>query len=286
MAEALHARVALYMQDWQTAIDYSTSVIENRAFALSSASEVYTNGQSYFQYMWNYDLATEIIWRVNLTPQSPGAMIGSPFLNFTNDYVYFYPDYVPAQWVLNLYASNDYRYNAYFYQAQTGYAHGLVWPLLIKYYGNGDFINSYQLYHVSMPKPFRLAEQYLIRAEAYCRKETPNFSAASADLTTLRASRYASGAGAMSVSASNFMQNIAEERVRELYMEGHRLHDLKRWGKLYRNGEGFKRVPQQQSLSEGSSLEVKADNPLFVWPIPQHEIESPGSEIQPNESNN
>jgi hypothetical protein len=55
---------------------------------------------------------------------------------------------------------------------------------------------------------------------------------------------------------------------------------------LYRNGEGFKRVPQQQSLSEGSSLEVKADNPLFVWPIPQHEIESPGSEIQPNESNN
>jgi hypothetical protein len=69
-------------------------------------------------------------------------------------------------------------------------------------------------------------------------------------------------------------------------MEGFRLHDLKRWGKLYRNGEGFKRVPQQQSLSEGSSLEVKADNPLFVWPIPQHEIESPGSEIQPNESNN
>ena len=68
-------------------------------------------------------------------------------------------------------------------------------------------------------------------------------------------------------------------------MEGFRLHDIKRWGKLYRNGEGFTRTPQQQSLAEGSSLSVKADNPLFVWPIPQHELESPGSEIQPNESN-
>ena len=30
---------------------------------------------------------------------------------------------------------------------------------------------------------------------------------------------------------------------------------------------------------------VLSDNPLFVWPIPQHEIESPGADIEPNESN-
>ena len=282
MAEALHARVALYMQDWDAAIEYSTRLIENRAFSLSSANTLYTDGMSYFQYMWNYDLATEIIWRVRLTPQSPGAMIGTAFVNFTNDYANFYPDYVPAQWVLNLYASNDYRYDAYFYQAQTGYAHGLVWPLLVKYYGNGDFINSYQLYHVSMPKPFRLAEQYLIRAEAYCRKETPNFSAASKDLTKLRESRFQSGAGAMSVSASNFMQSIAEERVRELYMEGHRLHDIKRWGKLYNDGKGFERTPQSNSLVEGSSIKKTADDYMYVWPIPRHEIEAPGSKVKQN----
>jgi hypothetical protein len=104
-------------------------------------------------------------------------------------------------------------------------------------------------------------------------------------MNTLHAARYLSG-GKVNLTKDNYIDQIADERVRELYMEGFRLHDLKRWGKLYRNGEGFKRVPQQQSLSEGSSLEVKADNPLFVWPIPQHEIESPGSEIQPNESNN
>ena len=275
-AHAIHARVALYMQDWDKAIEYSTKLIDNKAFSLSSARDVYTGGQTFFQYMWNYDLATEIIWRVRLTPQSPGAAIGSAFLNFTTDYAYFYPDYVPAQWVLNLYASNDYRYDAYFYQAQTGYAHGLVWPLLVKYYGNGDFINSYQLYHVSMPKPFRLAEQYLIRAEAYCRKG--QYSSGAADIATLRQARCTGNASA-SMNAGNWLQTISDERVKELYMEGFRLHDLKRWGK------GFERTPQSQTQSEGSSLKIEAGDPLFVWPIPNHEIVSPGSQIQPNESN-
>ena len=56
-------------------------------------------------------------------------------------------------------------------------------------------------------------------------------------------------------------------------------------GVIYNNGEGFTRTPQSNSLDEGSTLAVKADNPLFVWPIPIHEIEAPGSLVQPNESN-
>ena len=67
--------------------------------------------------------------------------------------------------------------------------------------------------------------------------------------------------------------------------EGFRLQDLKRWGKLYNNGVSFERKPQTSSLAEGSSLKITYDNPLFVWPIPQHEIEAPGSEVLPNESN-
>jgi hypothetical protein len=132
------------------------------------------------------------------------------------------------------------------------------------------------IYHVNMPKPLRLAEQYLIRAEAYCRKGA--YSQASADLTSLRQTRFTSG-GAISIKESNWLETISDERVRELYMEGFRLHDLKRWGM------GFERTPQTHSQSEGSSLKIEAGNPLFVWPIPNHEIVSPGSQIQPNESN-
>ena len=284
MAYALHARVALYMQDWQSAIHYATELIDSNNFALSSAVTVYTDGMTFFDYMWNYDVATEIIWRIGFTTTSYGGALGQQFLGFNNDYTYYYPDYVPAEWVLNLYSDSDMRYGSYFYTLPTGYNHGLQWPLLVKYYGNQDFINNAYIYHVVMPKPFRLAEQYLIRAEAYCRQSTPNYSAASKDLSTLRAARI-SGGGSVSLTADNFIDQIADERVRELYMEGFRLHDIKRWGNLYRKGEGFTRTPQSNSLSEGSSLTIKADNPLFVWPIPKHELEAPGSLVQPNESN-
>lgn len=284
MALALHARVALYMEDWQSAIDYSTELIESRNFALSSAVSYYTSNMTYFDYMWNYDVGTEIIWRIGFTTTSYGGALGQSFLGFNVDYTYYYPDYVPAQWVLGLYSDRDMRYSSYFYTLPTGYNHGLQWPLLVKYFGNQDFINNALIYHTVMPKPFRLAEQYLIRAEALCRQQTPNFSAASKDINTLRASRIVSGGG-INLTADNYIEQIAAERVRELYMEGFRLHDFKRWGDLYRDGEGFTRTPQSNSLVEGSSLSVKADDPLFVWPIPIHEIEAPGSLVQPNESN-
>ena len=55
--------------------------------------------------------------------------------------------------------------------------------------------------------------------------------------------------------------------------------DLKRWGK------GFERKPQEQSLENGSSKKIEPDNKFFVWPIPKHELEAPGSMIVPNDSN-
>ena len=147
VAHALHARVALYMQDWKAAIYHSTKVIDSGYYALSPANEAYSSTMSYFDYMWNYDLATETLWQVGFTLTSYGGALGQSFLNFTTNYTYYYPDYVPAQWALNLYSSGDMRYNSYFATLPTGYAHGLSWPLLVKYYGNQNFIGSY-LYHL------------------------------------------------------------------------------------------------------------------------------------------
>lgn len=123
-----------------------------------------------------------------------------------------------------------------------------------------------------------MSEQYLIRAEAYCRKK--QFDKAMTDVQTLRKARISSeGSSSLNLTEDNWLENISNERVRELYMEGFRLNDLKRWGK------GFTRTPQTQSVSDGSSLKIDANNPLFVWPIPQHELDLPGSAIEPNESN-
>ena len=274
-AHAIHARTALYMQDWDAAIEHSSVLIGSDAFELANARGYVTSTQSFLKYLWTNDTSYENIWRIGYTSTSYGSAQGAVFLNFTTDFYYYYPDYVPAQWVLDLYGSGDARYGVYFATAQTGYPHQLTWPLLVKYYGNESLMANL-IYHVNMPKPLRLAEQYLIRAEAYCEKG--NYASASADLSALRQTRYTTG-GSISVNAANWQETISDERVRELYMEGFRLHDLKRWGK------GFERTPQSQTQSEGSSLKIEADNPLFVWPIPNHEVVSPGSQIQPNESN-
>ena len=272
---ALRARVALYMRDWEAAVEYSSKVIDSGYYLLSSANTEYTSGMSYFTYMWQYDDATEIIWKVAFTINSYGGALGQVFFNY--DYSSMKPDYVPGEWALGLYDQYDLRYGNYFYEYTTGYSHGLTWPLLVKYFGNINFFNQ-QVLHTSMPKPLRLAEQYLIRAEAYVQGYN-NYSLAGKDIATLRAARYQSFGGSVSMTQDDAMTIIEEERVKELYMEGFRLMDLKRWHK------GFERTPQTQSLENGSSLCIEADDPLFVWPIPQHELESPGSMILPNDSN-
>ena len=273
---ALRARVALYMRDYAEAVNYSSKVIDSKMYSLSSVNSEYSAGVSYYDLMWQNDLSTEVIWKVGFTASDHGGALGSIFFNY--DYSSYKPDYVPAQWVLDLYAATDGRYNAFFRNATTGYSHGLTWPLVYKYWGNQDLYAEANLLNTSMPKVFRLSEQYLIRAEAYCNLETPDYSKAARDLSTLRAARYTSG-NSVALSEDNAMKVIEEERVKELFMEGFRLQDLKRWGK------GFERKPQDQSLSNGSSLKIDAGDPLFIWPIPQHEIESPGANIAPNASN-
>ena len=282
---ALRARIALYMRDYENAIKYSTLLIDSGQFLLASVKSstgvsfpdfvtMTSRELNFYEYMWRYNFSYETIWEVGFTSTSYGGALGSIFFNW--DYASYKPDYVPAQWVLDLYVNNDLRKDATFTEVTTGHSHGLTWPLLSKYWGNQDLFDAAQLLHVSEPQVFRLSEQYLIRAEAYAQQK--NYSKASKDIEELHKARYSSGASA-SLTADNAMEVIEEERVKELYMEGFRLQDLKRWHK------GFERKPQDQSLANGSSLKVEADDPMFVWPIPQHELESPGANILPNKSN-
>ena len=192
----------------------------------------------------------------------------------------YYPDYMPSEWVVGLYNSSDERRSAYFRTLQTGYPGNPNLTLLIKYFGNESIFIPNNIYHVCQPKPMRLAEQYLIRAEAYCRKNNPNWGLANSDLRTLASARNAS---VSTMNEKNWLQIISDERVKELYMEGFRLNDLKRWKdlpqwKTINSTAVFKRV-KQSSAQTGSAttLEIKPDDHRFVWPIPQHEIEAPGS---------
>ncbi len=275
VAHALRARIYLYMKKYDKAIESATKVIDSGYYKLSSSTEMINPEQSMYEYMWATDNSTEIIWKIGFTLNSYGGALGSIFFNYDN--ISVKPDYVPAQWVLAEYVPADLRMKAFFdTQITTGYPHQLRWYLLKKYWGNSMF-EQVNVFHVCEPKVFRLSETYLIRAEAYAM--TGDYSRAGKDISSIRNARYSTYGGSASMNEKNAMEIIESERVKELYMEGFRLQDLKRWHK------GFERRPQDQSIEHGSSLKIAADNPFFVWPIPRHELESPGSQIEGNESN-
>ncbi len=102
----------------------------------------------------------------------------------------------------------------------------------------------------------RLAETYLLRAEAYIRKGD-NASAA-ADINTIRARAKATPitAGQMNIDF------LLDERLRELYGEELRMVTLTRMGKLY---------DRDKKYNEKSGLTIEQYHNL--WPIPFSEIE-------------
>lgn len=261
---AFKAQVALQMHDYVNASLYAKSLY---------ASYPLIKSKDEMDQMWHHDTSSETIMQFSLTSTTL-AIVGNYTYDYTsgdysedkNDFVYK-PAYVPEQWVCDLFDTNDWRYGTCispsFVTVNKVDYEGAI--LLIKFKGNSDlFTTPIVLTYKNMPKPFRVAEMYLIDAEAQYRE---NGDA----LTPLNALRTARGLAAVSSTGDELFADIKKECVREFIGEGRRLFDLKRWG------DGFKRNGQVAMLNllAGSAsvfeMEIKADNPKLVWPIPAEE---------------
>lgn len=103
---------------------------------------------------------------------------------------------------------------------------------------------------------FRLAETYLLRAEAYLGQNQPGLAAA--DINVVRARSNASA-----VAAGNVTLNyILDERMREFGVEEKRMFTLMRLGKWY-----------DRIIMCNPFYAASADTKYNLWPIPQSEIE-------------
>lgn len=74
---------------------------------------------------------------------------------------------------------------------------------------------------------FRLADMYLLKAEALLMQENPNMGLARKYLDYIR---QRAGLDAYTGVDANLYEEIADERARELFLEGHRLYDWVRTG--------------------------------------------------------
>ena len=121
---------------------------------------------------------------------------------------------------------------------------------------------------------FRLADTYLMAAEAYFQAGEPELAAER--LTTVRQRAAIPGHEAEMVVASSDVDIdfILDERARELVGEYKRWMDLKRTGKL------IERTLAHNNLA---ARENKMDEHILVRPIPQSVIDQTEGEISQND---
>lgn len=272
--DALYARVYLYMQNWDEAAKAAGRVISNTKYALADATALgdETNPlSSSFTAMWWIDQSNEIIWKLKYTPTDRPGTLGRNFCYLNG--VEYKVEYAPAKKVVDMYDNSESAIDLRLYHyCCPAMVQGQESNIILKYPGNENLETGTPLYS-NMPKVFRLAEMYLIRAEAYARMPSAQSSKANADLHTLRKNRIM-GYVAKDLSGAQLIKSIKDERIKELFMEGHRFYDLKRYG------EGFIRKPQYLSLAPDDALDVKPEHFRWLWPIPKHELDANKSMVQ------
>lgn len=274
---ALKARVALEMHNWDSAISLSKQVIESGAYPLIGTLED-------FRKMWTNDMPQECI--VQLFGAKPNELPSTSalgYINYKASNKRYTPLYVPEKEIINSYDKGDIRLATYFKKVKATVATGsALVNICYKFPGNpefytvtigdnGDTVSTSNEYRNKI-KLFRVAEQYLIAAEAYAsKKDNTN---ASKWLNALRPKRLGKDITEI-YSQMSIMPEIRKEKLCEFFAEGHRMTDLKRWG------IGMERsIPQAYGIIDvqGSAnyelLKKVKDDYMFVWPIPKAELDA------------
>ncbi len=260
---AFKAQVALQMHDYANASTYASSLYAY--YPLLTTSED-------LEKMWREDISSETIFQPEVRSTSLGT-VGSMSDYYAGSWsaangIYIcQPAYALAQMPVNLYAPNDIRYGNYIAPSMIYYSgNSFEGMLMTKFLGNKSLQTvKTTLTYRNAPKVFRVAEMYLIDAEAQYRLGED--AKAAAALNILRQAR---GLEATTATGEDLFAEIKNERVREMIGEGHRLTDLKRWH------DGFVRdfQPGLQSVIRGQLVgaQTPADKYMFTWPIPQEEL--------------
>lgn len=207
--QALLARVHLYMENWQAAADYATEVINSGKFQMYSASEYTTWDNGGVFGLEAAKIPGEVIFEIYGSEGNSGhgnwdviAYILSPD---------GYGDVGASQDLLDLFEENDVRGELFRTHPDYGDA---LWST--KYPGK-----SGNLREENIPI-LRLSEMYLIRAEAMLKGAVISGESSVNDYNKIRTNRGLSAVSSVSV------QDIYDERRRELCFEGHQLFDLAR----------------------------------------------------------
>lgn len=238
------ARFYLYNQQWELAEQYASEVINSGKFTLATR----------FADIVERDFTSEAIFEVGYTQNDDPGTLNNLFVARR--------EIIPSNRIINEYliglvpgstAAGDRSLSVTFDpQDLRGIDNG--WS--VAKYGNPDSDNNNIVI-------FRLAEMYLIRAEARARlNRVTGANSAIEDINVLRERARAPLVNTATNTQAQMLEIIEAERVYELAFEGHRWYDLVRTG----------RVNAVMSTFSPNWKET-----YNVWPIPLGEIQrNPG----------
>lgn len=240
VAQALLARVYLYQKNYQEAANMATAVIGSDRYELTAPGA--------FVRYWALQGQKETIFELQLNKTDEYFAGGGD--NPGGVYV-FYGDLVVAKKLAESYETGDVRADLIALNKDGEYS-------VKKYPGREGAVN----YEINNTHILRLAEMYLIRAEANQKNNSKVGDTPLNDINALRTKRGLAGLKVIDASV------IALERQKELAFEGHR------WFDLSRNGQDNVR-PECKATPL-----VSWPDKRFVLPIPLNEIKNNGNMVQ------
>ena len=228
-ATALLSRAYLYTSKWANAETQASSVINSGLYTLSGLDSVYLN------------ISNETKWQLMPVNPSLNTQEGALFISGSTSQI---PTYPLTDDLVNAFEPGDNRMPAWTGNTLIG-SQTYYYPFKYKIAG-GSPVNEYHIV-------FRLAEQYLVRAEA--RMQQNNLTGAIKDLNVIR-SRAGLKALPASLTRDQTTAAIQQERRIELFAElGHRWLDLKRTNKA--------------DLVIGTLKPSSWKPTAALWPVPQ-----------------
>lgn len=248
---ALLARVYLYQKNYTAAESAASKVItESSLYALTDISAAFlANSKETIWAMQPVNLGYNTFEAQLLTLPSGGPDYARPAYLSTS--------------LMNAFEPGDDRKNKWVASVKVG---GMTYPYASKY--KTTYIDGSKNF-IEYPIVLRLAEQYLIRAEA--RNEQGNAGGAVDDLNALRAHRRAAATIDVPTPLPNLSSSLSKEQLKSIILNERRVELFTEWGHrwfdLKRSGTMDAVMIEAEKYKGGTWSSYKA-----LYPIPVSEI--------------
>lgn len=207
--KGLQARVYLYQEKWGPALNAATEALSEAGISSLATTDsdyralyagIWSNSESLFYLA----LDQQINWSAN----SSGTLWSSY-------------SYSPSPWLQSVMANDDCRRSVWGWSATST-------PTVPQFTG-GKFLGSSGNAAYGTCYLINAPEMFLIQAEANAHLSKAS-AAADALLVVAKRNPAITSTSDLPSDAAGLLSFIKDERARELFQEGHRLFDLRRWG--------------------------------------------------------